>query len=208
MSIKNNLNFIKNEFSSDEKIIEGAFKLEILYRRYRHIIWGAVIAVIALFAVLGIKNYIAESNAKKSSAILEKLLENPSDETLRADLQKSNKNLYELFLLKDALNNGNIAQLQEVAQNADKKNANESDLAQFLANYHFASFERDVENLSKSGKFAIGDFAKVQEAYLLLKDGKISEAKNILSAIPSDSTLKELVDLLYHSTINLHKEHK
>ncbi|MGX2982712.1 hypothetical protein [Helicobacter sp. 23-1045] len=207
MSIKNNLNFIKNEFSSDEKIIEGAFKLEILYRRYRHIIWGAVIAVIALFAVLGIKNYIAESNAKKSSAILEKLLENPSDENLRADLQKSNKNLYELFLLKDALNNGNIAQLQEVAQNADKKGA-ESDLAQFLANYHFASFERDAGALSKSGKFAIGDFAKVQEAYILLKEGKISEAKNILSAISSDSALKELVDLLYHSTINLHKEHK
>lgn len=194
MSVKNNLNFIKSEFSNDEKIIENAFKLEILYRRYRHIIWGVLCAVAILAVFMGAKSLIVESNAKKSSEILRNLLENPNDDSIRASLQKSNENLYNLFLLKESLDNGNTADLQALS---DAKN----EFVQYLANYHLGSFERDLTLLDKSDKFALGDLAKLESAYMMIQNGKIADAKNILNTIPADSQLNEIAQILAHTTI-------
>ena len=194
MSVKKNLDFIKSEFSSDEKIIENAFRIELLYKRYKHIIWGVAIAVVAFVAFMGVKSLIVESNAKKSSEILTKLLDSPADENLRADLQKSNENLYNLFLLKESLDKGNTADLQDLA---NAKN----EFVKYLATYHLGSFERDKDLLDKSDKYALGDFAKLESAYILIGQGKIADAKNILSTIPQDSPLIEIARILTHSTI-------
>ena len=194
MSVKNNLDFIKSEFSSDEKIIENAFRLELLYKRYKHIIWGVcgVVAILAIF--VGAKSLIVESNAKKSSEILSNLLESPDDDNLRASLQKSNENLYNLFLLKESLDNGNTADLQGLSE---AKN----EFVQYLANYHLGSFERDSALLAKSDKYALGDLAKLQSAYMMIQNGKITDAKNILNTIAADSQLAEIARILAHTTI-------
>ncbi len=194
MSVKNNLDFIKSEFSSDEKIIENAFKLELLYKRYKHIIWGVcgVVAILAIF--MGAKSLIVESNAKKSSEILSNLLENPDDDNLRVSLQKSNENLYNLFLLKESLDKGNTADLQGLSE---AKN----EFVQYLANYHLGSFERDSALLEKSDKYALGDLAKIESAYMMIQNDKITDAKNILNTISADSQLAEIARILAHTTI-------
>lgn len=194
MSVKKNLDFIKGEFSSDEKIIENAFRIELLYKRYKHIIWGALIVVVAFAVFVGVKGLIVESNAQKSSAILAKLLETPDDENLRASLQKSNENLYNFFLLKESLDKGNTADLQGLSE---AKN----DFVKYLATYHLGSFERDKDLLDKSDKYALGDLAKLESAYIMIQNGKISDAKNILNTIPQDSQLIEIAKILAHSTI-------
>ncbi len=194
MSVKKNLDFIKDEFSSDEKIIENAFRIELLYKRYKHIIWGALIVVVAFAVFVGVKGLIVESNAQKSSAILAKLLETPDDENLRTSLQKSNENLYNFFLLKESLDKGNTATLQELT------NAN-NEFVKYLATYHLGSFERDSALLDKSDKYALGDLAKLESAYIMIQNGKISDAKNILNTIPQDSQLIEIAKILVHSTI-------
>ena len=194
MSVKKNLDFIKGEFSSDEKIIENAFRIELLYKRYKHIIWGALIVVVAFAVFVGVKDLIVESNAQKSSAILAKLLETPNDENLRASLQKSNENLYNFFLLKESLDKGNTADLQGLSE---AKN----EFVKYLATYHLGSFERDSALLDKSDKYALGDLAKLESAYIMIQNGKISDAKNILNTIPQDSQLIEIAKILAHSTI-------
>lgn len=194
MSVKKNLDFIKGEFSSDEKIIENAFRIELLYKRYKHIIWGVLIVVVAFAVFVGVKGLIVESSAQKSSAILAKLLETPDDENLRASLQKSNENLYNFFLLKESLDKGNTADLQGLSE---AKN----DFVKYLATYHLGSFERDKDLLDKSDKYALGDLAKLESAYILIGQGKINDAKNILNTIPQDSQLIEIAKILAHSTI-------
>lgn len=194
MSVKKNLDFIKGEFSSDEKIIENAFRIELLYKRYKHIIWGALIVVVAFAVFVGVKGLIVESNAQKSSAILAKLLETPDDENLRASLQKSNENLYNFFLLKESLDKGNTATLQKLT------NAN-NEFVKYLATYHLGSFERDSALLDKSDKYALGDLAKLESAYIMIQNGKISDAKNTLNTIPQDSQLIEIAKILVHSSI-------
>lgn len=194
MGVQKNLDFIKNELSSDEKIIENAFRLELLYKRYKYIIWG-VVGVVVIFAIfMGAKSLIVESNAQKSSEILSNLLESPDDENLRASLQKNNENLYNLFLLKESLDKGNTADLQGLAES-------KNDFVKYVANYHLGSFERDLGLLNKSDKYALGDLAKLESAYILIGQGKIADAKNVLSTIPQDSQLIEIAKVLAHLTI-------
>ena len=50
MSIKDDVKYVKKELSGDEKILESAFKVEELYKKYKYIIWGVIAAIILLFA--------------------------------------------------------------------------------------------------------------------------------------------------------------
>lgn len=195
MSIKNNLDYIKSEFSNDEKLIENAFKLEILYKRYKKIIFligGIIVACVVFFSI---KFYYTEHNAVKYSEILVQLSENPNDEALRNDLKNGNEKLYRLFILQQALNTSNIAQLEELSS------GNNSDFVDYIASYHLGSFERNATMLKKIDKYNLSDLAKLQEAYLLINENKITDAKNILNKIPQDSSLSESAKMLLHYTI-------
>lgn len=140
-----------------------------------------------------------EYNANKNSKILTSLLENPNDENLKNKLKNGSEKLYSLFSLKQALDNGNIAELDELSKNAS------DEFVKHLATYHLASFNRDSALLSNT-KFSLGDFASLQEAYLFINDDKIAQAKEILSKIPESSALKETANILLHYTISKDKK--
>ncbi|RAX54874.1 hypothetical protein CCY99_01635 [Helicobacter sp. 16-1353] len=194
MSIKNNLNYIKNEFSNDEKILESAFKLEILYKRYKHIIWGLGILILFGICAYGIHSYYNEYNAKKYSNVYSSLLENPNDTALKEQLQKGNPTLYSMFILQQALKNGNLSELESLSKD---KNS----LISSIALYHLGSFDRNISQLEQVDKYALGDLSKLQQAYELIDENKISEAQIILDKIPQDSQLNELKQLLKHYMI-------
>lgn len=195
MSVKNNFNFIKNEFSNDEKIIENAFRLELLYKKYKYIIWSVVVIIIAVSLFVGIKNYYINYNSTQNSKILNSLLANPKDEALQNKLKNGSEKLYNLFRLKQALANGNIEELQDISKNAS------DEFVKYIATYTLASFNRDSTQLSND-KFSIGDFASIQEAYLLINDNKIAQAKEILSKIPDNSPLKGISNTVLHYSIS------
>ncbi len=200
MSIKNDLNYIKNELSSDEKLLENAFKLEILYKRYKYIIWTLVAVAIIAIAAYSINLYYVEYNANKYSAIYNSLLENPNDSELQDSLKNGNDKLYKMFVLQQALKNGNLADLQTLSAESSKDG--KSDLVQYLALYYLGSFERNLVDLEKIDKYTLGDLAKLQQAYVLINDGKLDDAKNIISKIPQDSALFELSKFLSHYMIS------
>lgn len=193
MNIKNDLNYIKNELGSDNKILENAFKLEQIYRRHRRVIWalgaGILIAVIAYAASSIYTHY----NTQKYSAIYDELSQNPSDTALRENLKSGNPKLYNLFLLQQALNEGNVNTLKDLGESKDT-------IVAFLAHYHLASFERDSAALERVWDGALGDLARLQSAQDLISAGKISEAKIILDKIPMDSSLHNIASMLLHTT--------
>ncbi|MDQ7085513.1 MAG: hypothetical protein Q9M36_11560 [Sulfurovum sp.] len=49
MSIKDDVNYVKKSLSSDEKVLESAFKLETLYRKHKVKLWGLAIALVVFF---------------------------------------------------------------------------------------------------------------------------------------------------------------
>lgn len=189
MSIKQNLETIKEEFKSDEKIFESAFKIERIFYRYKWIFIGIVAILLILWIYTSIKDMLEEKNAQQASKIYAQLQQQDTPE-LFEQLEKKAPNLAEFLYLRKAVQNGDEEALQKLS------NSKNSFIAEF-AKYQNAMLKKDINELGLiNGQF--GDLAKFEQAFLLIQDKKIAQAQEILQAIPQDSSIKELSKLLSH----------
>ncbi len=189
MSIKQNLETIKEEFKSDEKIFESAFKIERIFRRYKWVFIGIIAIFIILWIYTGIKNILEEKNAKEASKIYTQLQQEYSA-NLFEQLEKKAPNLAEFLLLRKAVQNGDEEALQKLS---NSKIAFISDFAK----YQNAMLQKDINKLA-SINGAFSDLAKFEQAFLLIQDKKTIQAQELLQSIPQDSSIKELSKLLAH----------
>lgn len=194
MSIKNNFNYIKNEISSDGQLLENTLKLEILYKKYKYIIWTILVVVIFGGISYQLYSYYNEKNIQKYSALYSELLQDTSNTSLQAELKTGNPKLYDLFTLQQALKDGNISKFMEIQ---DSKSA----IISSISSYYIGSFERDISVLKNVNKYTLGDLSKLQQAYILINENKINDAKVILGEISKDSNISELASLLSHYMI-------
>ena len=194
LSIKNNLDYIKSEFSNDSQLLENTLKLERFYKKYKYIIWTFFVVVIlgGISYLIYIKHI--EQNAQKYSVVYTQLKDDANNSNLRDELKNGNKKLYDLFLLQQAFKNGNISDFEEL------KNSNNI-LISSLASYYIGSFERDISVLKGVDKYTLGDLSKLQQAFLLINENKINDAKLVLGEIPQESNLGEFAKLLTHYMI-------
>lgn len=189
MSIKQNLETIKEEFKSDEKIFESAFKIERIFYRYKWIFIGIVAILLILWIYTSIKDMLEEKNAQQASKIYAQLQQQDTPE-LFEQLEKKAPNLAEFLRLRKAVQNGDEEALQKLS------NSKNSFIAEF-AKYQNAMLKKDINELGLiNGQF--GDLAKFEQAFLLIQDKKIAQAQEILQAIPQNSSIKELSKLLSH----------
>ena len=189
MSIKQNLETIKEEFKSDEKIFESAFKIERIFYRYKWIFIGIVAILLILWIYTSIKDMLEEKNAQQASKIYAQLQQQDTPE-LFEQLEKKAPNLAEFLRLRKAVQNGDEEALQKLS------NSKNSFIAEF-AKYQNAMLKKDINELVLiNGQF--GDLAKFEQAFLLIQDKKIAQAQEILQAIPQNSSIKELSKLLSH----------
>ena len=194
LSIKNNLDYIKSEFSNDSQLLENTLKLERFYKKYKYIIWTFFVVVIlgGISYLIYIKH--TEQNAQKYSVVYTQLKDDANNSNLRDELKNGNKKLYDLFLLQQAFKNSNISDFEEL------KNSNNI-LISSLASYYIGSFERDISVLKGVDKYTLGDLSKLQQAFLLINENKINDAKLVLGEIPQESNLGEFAKLLNHYMI-------
>ena len=194
LSIKNNLDYIKSEFSNDSQLLENTLKLERFYKKYKYIIWTFFVVVIlgGISYLIYIKH--TEQNAQKYSVVYTQLKDDANNSNLRDELKNGNKKLYDLFLLQQAFKNGNISDFEEL------KNSNNI-LISSLASYYIGSFERDISVLKGVDKYTLGDLSKLQQAFLLINENKINDAKLVLGEISQESNLGEFAKLLTHYMI-------
>lgn len=189
MSIKQNLETIKEEFKSDEKIFESAFKIERIFYRYKWIFIGIVAILLILWIYTSIKDMLEEKNAQQASKIYAQLQQQDTPE-LFEQLEKKAPNLAEFLRLRKAVQNGDEEALQKLS------NSKNSFIAEF-AKYQNAMLKKDINELGLiNGQF--GDLAKFEQAFLLIQDKKTAQAQEILQAIPQNSSIKELSKLLSH----------
>lgn len=189
MSIKQNLETIKEEFKSDEKIFESAFKIERIFYRYKWIFIGIVAILLILWIYTSIKDMLEEKNAQQASKIYAQLQQQDTPE-LFEQLEKKAPNLAEFLRLRKAVQNGDEEALQKLS------NSKIAFIAEF-AKYQNAMLKKDINELGLiNGQF--GDLAKFEQAFLLIQDKKIAQAQEILQAIPQNSSIKELSKLLSH----------
>ena len=191
MSIKDELQHVKEELSGDEKILESAFKLERFYKKNKILIWAAGILLVVGFGGNVAWQAYQQSKLNTANQAYLTLQENPKDTGALETLKGNNPKLYALYELSQALKSGSAEKVQAFAGSSDALIADS-------AKYHAAAL---------SGKPADSvyyhDLTVVEEAYADLKAGKKSEARSKLSLIAENSPVAKIAQLLKHYTIDL-----
>ncbi len=184
MSLKENVDYIKKEISTEESFLESVFKAENFYKKYKKVILSA--AAVAVIAVIGtgISGYISEKNMIEANEVFNKVLENPKDAAALEKLKSLNPKLYELALYSnDRSKEINIDFFKELSLYAKAVEAQNS---------------ADIAKVSQNPNFLLTDFALFNKALIEAKQGKYKEAKESLKLIPSTSDVTGLAKMLEH----------
>ncbi len=189
MSLQDDVKYIKEELSSDEKILESAFKLERIYKRHKIKIWGFLAVVVISVGGNMIYGAYSEHKLNVANEALLQLQQNPKNSEALSTLKSNNTPLYRLYQYSQAVDNQDAKSLKELS---DAKDAMIKDLSK----YHIAVINNKAED-SKYYK----DLSRLERAYLAIKEGKKDIAKRELAMIAENSPLNQVAKYLKHYTI-------
>jgi hypothetical protein len=188
MSVKENIDFVKEELNSEEKFLEGFVKFERFYKKNKTIVIGVISIAIIVIGGLSIKSYMASTNKKESNIAFNKFLQNYNDKEALDKLQKINTQLFEVAsYLKAKKENKdvevNITYLKDLAEYSKAIKAQNID---------------KLSSLSMQKDFLLKEFALFNKALIFANNKKYVDAKETLKLIPQNSQVNNLVVLLNH----------
>ena len=194
MSLKENLEMVKDELNSEEKFFEKAVITERFVKKYKKPLIGAVVAIVLV--VVGNLAYTASEQSRVESAnlTLAKLQQNPKDELALARLESLSPALHDVWVYSQAIAQKNAADLEKL------KNS-KALLVKDASTYEAAEYKEDLaslESYSEEQKAIYKDLAAVMSAVILMDKGKIDEAHDRLQMISVDSPLAQMASALMH----------
>lgn len=184
MSLKDNIDYVKKEISTEESFMESFFKIEIIYKKYKFVI--IAIVSIAIVGTIGyyVSNYIQLQNKIAANESFNKFLENPNDKEALLVLKEKSEKLYNIALfMQDSSANNEVEFLKE------------------LSLYSQAIKEQNVVKLTsvtQEQNFLLKDFALFNKALILVQKQQYKESKEAIEQIPENSNLNVLVKMLEH----------
>lgn len=196
MSIKENLNAVKEELNTEEQFLEGLIRAERFYKKYKKRLIALAVILIVAFVGYSVKVYIHASNLKSANIAYLKLLKNPNDIKAEKVLKNKDIKLYYAYKFQFASKNNNKTIFKNII-----KNSNDGYLKD-LSSYQLASLngsQNAIQSYINNSKYGLlKNFALLDDAYLLLKNNKSSQAKIKLSLIEVDSPLANIAKNLEH----------
>jgi len=191
VSIQDDVNYVKKELTGDEKVLESAFKLETLYKKYKVAIWGVGVTLILFFAGKTAMNAMHEAKLAEANQAFLTLQTKSEDTQALQTLKEKNPALFELFSYAQAVKKKDVKALSVLAKSSNTVIADSS-------KYTMAT----LENKSSDSKL-YKDMALFEAAYLDIKAGNTKSAKAKLELIDERSPFATLVSLLEHSTLKV-----
>jgi len=189
LSIKDSINEAKEKFESDEKMLASAFKFEKFYKKYKLLVLGTFGAVILFFGATAVINMMEEQRLEAANEAYIKLSKDTKNVAALADLKEKNPILFELFEYKNAMENNNTEVLKTLS-------SSKNELIADIAGYHLA-----IMRGKEASSDLYAEVAVVNNAHLLIKQGKVSEANDELSAIEEKSPLYNISKIMKHYVI-------
>jgi hypothetical protein len=189
VSIKDDVKYVKTELSSDEKVLESAFKLETFYKKYKFLIWGTVGAVLLYFVVTTGMEALRQSKLESANQAFLTLQSKPGDAKALEILKENNPALYEIYTFSVAAHKEDVKTLSTLS------GSNNTVLAD-MSKYSVGAIDKKPVD-SK----LYTEFAYLEEAYVLIKNGEVQKAKAKLELIDRRSQLATFAKLLEHSTL-------
>jgi hypothetical protein len=195
VSIQENVDFIKEELSSEEKFLESSVKVERFYKKHKIKILGLVAVLVVGFIGNSISSYLDNQNKIKANEAYMVLLDKPSDADAISVLKNLNPKLLDIANYQNALKKANIEELKSI------KNV---PFISSLAQYEVAILKKDINLLNENSldsSSLVKDLASLNQALLLIQDNKIKQAKIVLKSIPENESLSQIIKMVQHYMI-------
>jgi hypothetical protein len=194
LSLKENMEALKEELSSEEKFFESAIRTERFVKRYQKPLVALVVA--SLLAVGGAIAYQAYADAKieSSNAAFNLLLSNPSDKQAQETLKQDNPHLYDVWKLSRSVAQSDVSGLESL------KNSQAFGVSD-IASYEAAVIKGDTASLDqyiKKQGALYKDLAVLELAISLIEKGEIAAAHQKIALISEESPLYQVATALSH----------
>ncbi|MFA5214654.1 hypothetical protein [Sulfuricurvum sp.] len=194
MSLKENIEALKEELNSEEKFFESAVRTERFVKRYQKPLIGSVVTL--LLASGGAIAYSAYTNAKieSSNVAFNTLLSNPKDTVALKTLKNDNPELYDVWSLSQGIARNDVTLLDSL------KNSKAFGVSD-IASYESAAINEDkagLESYTKTQGALYKDLALVELAVMAIHQGNISQAHEQIALIPEDSPMYQVGRSLSH----------
>jgi len=194
LSLKQDIEMVKEELNSEEKFFEKAVMTERFVKKYKTAMIISVIAVV----VIASANFAYEMNQKSTkdaaNATLLELQTNPKNASALARLETLSPAMHDVWVYSQALVNNDLETLKTLK-------SSKTILISDLATYESATASKDLktlENYALKQDAIYKDLATLQSAVILMDEGKIDEAHVKLSQISIDSSLAAVSKALMH----------
>jgi len=189
VGIKDDVNYVKRELSGDEKVLESAFKLESLYKKYKFQLWGVIVVLILLFGGKAVISALHEAKLEKANGAFLTLQNNSEDANALKVLQENNPALLELYTYAQAAKNEDTKTLESLRESSNSVIADAS------------GYTAGVLNKKPVDSKLYKEMVLFEEAYLAILAGDVKTAQNKLELIDDRSSLSVIREFLMHSTI-------
>ena len=188
MGLKENIEAVKEEISTEEQFLEGMIKGERFFKRNKIYILSFLVVLFIGGIGYAIRDMIHQNNLSVSNIAYQTLLKDANNTKALDTLHQKNPKLYALYIFKQAIQKGDIKVLKQLAM------AKENPIISDLAAYHLAQLEKSTLVQSE----LLSGFVLLEEGYGLLKEGKIDEARLKFTQIEVNSPLKQIAKNLEH----------
>ncbi|MDD4854415.1 MAG: hypothetical protein PHQ22_04675 [Sulfuricurvum sp.] len=194
MSLKENMQALKEELNSEEKFFESAVRTERFVKKYQKPMIASVI--VFLLGVGGSVAYqmIHDAKVERANMALNTLLINPADQKALKELSSEGGSLYELYSLSRALRENDLKMLKTL------QSASSSEVAD-IASYESAALSKDdkaLEAYTKKQGSIYQELAVIELAVLSIQKGDSKSAHTSLELIKEESAVYPLAQILSH----------
>ena len=193
MSLKENINAIKEELSAEEKFLESMIKGENFFKRNKKAIIITAVAILVGIFGSAIYNYQQVKKLKDSNTLYTKLISKSiSDTNLENELKSKNPKLYSLYKFQTIIKTSDLSKLNSL------KESIKDPILKDLLTYQIDSISQKNLLAYVGNDGMLKDFASLQQAYIELKNKNFQKASDALSFIQTTSPLKQLKDGFKH----------
>ena len=194
MSLKNDIDMVKEELNSEEKFFEKAVITEKFVKKYKNSMIAAVVGVVILISA-NIAYDINKQNTKDAAneALLE-LMKDSTSATALTRLESLSPTLRDVWVYSQAVVSKDTAALESLKSSNDV-------IISDLASYESAVESKDkatLDTYALKQNSIYKDLAHIQSAVLLIESGNTTEAQEKLSLISIDSSLAQVAASLMH----------
>lgn len=194
MSIKNDINMVKEELNSEEKFFEKAVMTEKFVKKYKNVMIASVVALVVLVGANIAYDINKQSQITAANEALAALSKDAKNNEALLTLKSISPDLYDVWVYSNAVATKDLVMMKELTKSSAL-------MVGDLATYELAQESKDIASLDSyaSKQNAVyKDLALVQSAIILMNDSQLEKAHEKLSKIPADSSLSKIAQALLH----------